>query len=137
LRISFSALPSDIDVTALGKASGNTIKPYKVKQKLKNEDKMMGIILIAVGFLMMWIGLSSLFDPLIAIMKVLPFLGNLGKGLIQVVTFIIAAVLTLVTVAIFGIFRNVVALIVVLGLLIVIFVILMGKRKKVATQSQV
>lgn len=153
IRLSFSVLKSDIPVTALGKASGNTITKHTVKQAAKNEvtfyrvfngtkedavsalkgeDKMMGIILIAVGFFMMWIGLSSVFQPLIAILKVLPFLANLGKGVIGAITFAVALVLTLVTVGLFAIFRNIIALIIVLALLVVLFVVLMNKKKQQA-----
>lgn len=151
IRLSYSVLKNDIPVTALGKASGNTITKYTIQQaaknevtfyrvfkgsredaisQLKTEDKIMGIILIAVGFLMMWIGLSSLFQPLVAILKVLPFLANLGKGVIGAITFAVALVLTLVTVLLFAVFRNIIALIVVLALLVVLVVVLMNKKKQ-------
>ncbi len=61
-------------------------------------------ILRGVGFMLMWIGLGLIFKPLSVLMDVLPLLGTIvGKG-IGFVTFIIAAVLALITIAIAWLF---------------------------------
>jgi hypothetical protein len=61
-------------------------------------------VLRFAGFLLMWLGLGLIFKPMSVLMDVIPLFGTIvGKG-IGFVTFIIAAVLALVTIAIAWLF---------------------------------
>lgn len=149
LRISYKALGSGIKLTLFGKLDGKEIVAYYHKGKtrlfrafsgtkdeaiatLKTEHKVMGWILRIVGFLLMWIGLSLIFGPISAILDVLPFLGSVGRGLIGVITFIIALVLSIITILISMVFHNTIALIVLVIIAIVVIYLLVGRKKKTA-----
>jgi hypothetical protein len=97
-------------------------------------------ILRAVGFLAMFIGLSMVFKPLSVLADVLPFLGDLvgmGTGL---VAFVLAVVLSLITIAIaWVVVRPVVGIAMLAGaaVLIVLFVRrAKGKGKAKAAAAQ-
>lgn len=149
LRISFKAVNAGIKATLFGKMEGKEIVAYYHKGKtrlyraltgtkdeaviqLKTEHKVMGWILRIVGFLLMWIGLSSILGPISAILDVLPFLGRVGRGLIGVITFIIALVLSIITILISMIFHNTIALILLVIIAIVVVYLLIGRKKKTA-----
>ncbi|HRQ63658.1 MAG TPA: TMEM43 family protein [Xanthomonadaceae bacterium] len=93
-------------------------------------NNMLTWILRFAGFMLMWIGLGLIFKPLSVLMDVIPLLGTIvGKG-IGFVTFIIAAVLSLITIAIAWLFYRPllgIALLIVAGGLIYWMVV---KRKK-------
>jgi hypothetical protein len=90
----------------------------------------MGWILRIVGFVLMWIGLSLILGPISAFLDVLPFLGKVGRGLIGVITFVIALVLSLITILISMIFHNTIALILLIIIVIVVIYLLVGRKKK-------
>ncbi len=117
-RITFDAVqPTQISVIA--QQIGNSFEPYRSKvggtiellqtgsysadsmiQKAQDDNKIMTWILRALGFILMSIGLSMVFKPLSVIADVLPILGDIlgaGTGLIS---FLIAGVLSLITIAI-------------------------------------
>lgn len=148
-RLRYRAVPNNIFVTAFGKLSGDTVVPYWFKGEdklyraltgdrenaiatLKTEHKMMTWILRGVGFVMMWFGLSLVFGPFLALAGVLPFLKQLGRFVISLVTFAVAFVLSLLTIIISMIAHNIWALIaaVVMVLGLVIF-FLKTRQKKV------
>ena len=79
---------------------------------------MIGWILRLVGFLLMWIGLGLCFGPITAFLDVLPFLGSAGRFVISMAALPVALVLSLITILISILAHNLLALIVVLGLLI-------------------
>ncbi|MGB3341149.1 MAG: TMEM43 family protein [bacterium] len=149
LRISFKAVHAGIKVTLFGKLDDKKIVAYFHKGKtrlyraftgtkdeaivqLKTEHKVMAWILRIVGFLLMWIGLSLVFGPISAILDVLPFLGNVGRGLIGVITFVVALILSVITILISMIFHNTIALILLVIIAIVVIYLLIGRKKKTA-----
>ncbi len=149
LRISFKAVHAGIKVTLFGKLKGREIIAYYHKGKtrlyrafagtkdeaivqLKTEHKVTGWILRIVGFLLMWIGLSLVFGPLSAILDVLPFLGSVGRGLIGVITFFVALILSVITILISMIFHNTIALILLVIIAAVVIYLLIGRKKKTA-----
>jgi hypothetical protein len=154
LRIHYTALNSDINVTVFGLLQGGRIVPYIYKGKdtlyharagtrdeaiatLHKEYQTVGWILRLVGFLMMWIGLTMCFAPINAVLDVLPFLGNVGRGLIAVVMFIVALGLSLATIIVSMIAHNPIALIITIVVLIGV-VFLVGrliKKRKAAPQA--
>lgn len=139
-RISYSVLKNGTEGTVFGKLNGGKIEAYvdlgdtgaKVYRfcdssrdeciaQMHSEYKMMLWIFRAVGFVMMWIGLSLLLGPISTFLDVLPFLGSLSRGLISVVTLIVALVLSIVTILISMLIHNIVALVVTLVVLVGIF----------------
>ena len=149
MRIHYTALASDINVTVFGQLTGGQIVPYIHEGKdrlyhartgtreeaiatLSQEHKTVGWILRLVGFLMMWIGLTMFFGPINAVLDVLPFLGNVGRGLISIVMFFVALGLSIATIIVSMIAHNLIALIITLVILVgVVFLIgrLIKKRK--------
>jgi hypothetical protein len=73
------------------------------------------------GFLMMWIGLTSILAPLSVILDVLPFLGSLSRTIISAIMFLVALVLSSITILISMVFHNIFALIITL---LIVFAIL-------------
>jgi len=150
-RIHYTGLSSDVNVTVFGQLSGGQIVPliYKGEDRLyharmgtrdeaiatlSQEHKTVGWILRLVGFLMMWIGLSMCFAPINAVLDVLPFLGNVGRGLVSIVMFFVALGLSIVTIIVSMIAHNIIALIITIVILIGL-VFLIGrliKKKKAA-----
>lgn len=139
-RISYSVLKNGTEGTVFGKLNGGKIEAYvdledtgaKVYRfcdstrdeciaKMHSEYKTMLWIFRAVGFFMMWIGLSMLLGPISTFLDVLPFLGSLSRGLISVVTLIVALVLSIVTILVSMLIHNIVALVVTVVVLIGIF----------------
>jgi len=147
LRISFEGVHAGIKVTLFGKLDGKEIVTYYHKGKtrlyraftgtkdeaivqLKTEHKVMGWILRIIGFVLMWIGLSLILGPISAFLDVLPFLGKVGRGIIGVITFVIALVLSLITILVAMIFHNTIALILLIIIVIVVIYLLVGRKKK-------
>ncbi len=155
LRIHYTALHSDINVTVFGQLQGGQIVPYMYKGEdmlyharagtrdeaiaaLHQEHQTVGWILRLVGFLMMWIGLTMCFAPINAVLDVLPFLGNVGRGFISIVMFIVALGLSIATILVSMIAHNIIALIITIAILIgVVFLIgrIIKKRKAAPTPA--
>jgi hypothetical protein len=147
VRISYTALPNDIGVTAFGKLQGGSLVPYMHKGKTKiyharygtmeeaiaklhKEHQTTTWIFRIVGFLMMWIGLTMFFGPINAVLDVLPFLGNVSRTLIGIAMFIVALVLSLITIVISMIAHNIIALIITLVIIIGGVLLIATLRKK-------
>lgn len=135
VRVSYRGLPQNSQVTVFGKQEGSQLNPFITNRQdrlyrafLSDRDSAIATmnseytaitwILRLVGFFMMWIGLGMLFGPISAFLDVLPFLGNLGRGMIGFVTFAVAFVLSAITILISVILHNILAMIVVLLLLV-------------------
>jgi hypothetical protein len=150
MRIHYTGLASDINVTVFGQLTGGQVVPYLHKGEdklyharlgtreeaiaaLSQEHKTVGWILRLVGFLMMWFGLSMCFAPINAVLDVLPFLGNVGRGMVAIVMFFVALGLSIVTIIVSMIAHSPIALIITIVILIgVIFLIGRLIRKKKA-----
>ncbi len=153
LRIHYTALASDINVTVFGLLQGGNIVPfiYKGEDKLyharmgtrdeaiatlSKEHKTVGWILRLVGFLMMWIGLTMFFGPINAVLDVLPFLGNISRTLISIAMFVVALVLSIATIVVSMIAHNPIALIITIVVIIgIVFLIGRLVRKKKASKA--
>jgi hypothetical protein len=149
LRIRYTGLASDINVTVFGQLQSGNIVPYLYKGEdklyharmgtreeaiaaLSQEHKTVGWILRLVGFLMMWIGLTMFFGPINAVLDVLPFLGSVGRTLISIVMFFVALGLSLATIIVSMIAHNIIALIITIVILVgLVFLVgrLMKKKK--------
>ncbi len=149
LRIHYTALASDINMTVFGQLTGGQIVPFIYKGEdrlyharfgtreeaiatLSQEHKTVGWILRLVGFLMMWIGLAMCFAPINAVLDVLPFLGNVGRGMVAIVMFFVALGLSIVTIIVSMIAHSPIALIITLVIIAgLVFLIarLISKKK--------
>lgn len=135
LRIQYRAVPNQLRGTVFGTQSGATIAPYMYRgessfyrafgsdraqaiNQLQGEHDTLTWILRLVGFLMMWFGMSMMLAPITAFLNVLPFLGSLGGWAIGGITFVIALVLSAVTIIISLIAHNLIALIIILALIL-------------------
>ncbi|MBI5753628.1 TMEM43 family protein [Candidatus Peregrinibacteria bacterium] len=155
MRITYTVVKQDIDATVLGKLNGTKIEPFVDTSKgnaklyriftsggvdaaigqLSNEHTTMTWILRAVGFIMMWVGLSALFGPISTLLDVLPFFGSLSRAMIGTVTFIVCLVLSIVTIVVSMIAHNIYAVIgtaVVLVVAGILFMRMHGKKKAAA-----
>jgi len=117
-RITFMvANPTEASVIA--KQKGNTFEPYATKaggtiellqtgvhtaaemiQKAQADNNVMTWVLRLVGFIVMLVGLGMILKPLSVIADVVPILGNIVGAGIGFVAFLLAAVLSLTTIAI-------------------------------------
>lgn len=139
MRVSYQVINLNQDVTVFGKLSGNTIKSFTSSDgqelyrmfmgsreaalnTIKTEDSTTTWILRGVGFLMMWIGLSSLFAPLTTLASIIPFLGSLSKSVINGITFVVSVILTILTILISMLLHSVVALVIVGAITLLIFI---------------
>lgn len=136
VRISYSGVAANTQAIAFGKQQGAALVPYLSAkndrlyrvfvntdragaiQQMSTEYEMIGWILRLVGFMLMWIGLSLCFGPITAFLDVLPFLGSAGRFVIGLVALPVALTLSIITIVISILAHNILALIVVLGLLI-------------------
>ena len=135
-RISYSGVAANTPAIAFGKQQGTALVPYLTRQndrlyrvfvntdragaiqEMNTEYVVMGWILRLVGFLLMWIGLGLCFGPITAFLDVLPFLGSAGRFVIGLVALPVALALSMITIVISILVHNILALIVVLGLLV-------------------
>lgn len=149
VRVKFDVVkPSEVSVIA--KQTGNTFKPYVAKasgtiellqvgvytademiEAAQASNRMMTWIVRLVGFLLMMGGLNLVFKPLSVVADVLPIAGTIVGAGTGVVSFLLAAVGSLITLAIaWVVYRPIVG-----GVLIVIaigvIVALKGKLKPV------
>jgi hypothetical protein len=150
-RISYSGVAANRQAIAFGKQQGTALLPYLTTkndqlyrvfvnttregaiQEMGTEYEVVGWILRLVGFLLMWIGLGLCFGPITTFLDVLPFLGSAGRFVVGLVALPVALTLSAITIVISILAHNVLALIVVLGLLIG-GVLLWSRARKQQTQ---
>ncbi|MFA6305136.1 MAG: TMEM43 family protein [Candidatus Gracilibacteria bacterium] len=150
LRISYSALKNNLNGTAFGKLENGKLVTF-VDQKtaeslyrlfdgtfdeaiktMHSEYTTWLWIVRLIGFLMMWIGLSSLFGPISVVLDVLPVLGGLSRGAIGLLTFIVSLVLSILAILVSMLLHSLVAMVVVAVVGIIAFVVVLKiKGKKV------
>lgn len=122
VRISFrQVLPGEVSLIA--KVVNDSFEPFTAKngyslltlqdgtvsmdnmfQTEKEGNKTTGWILRIIAFLLILIGLRSIFDIVVTLLKVLPFLANIANLGIKLVTFVLALAWTLVVFAIAWLF---------------------------------
>ena len=147
-RISYTYIPNDNKkYTVIGKINDDSIIKYREEDGeifrifdtdfagaiavLHQEYSVMVWLVRAGGFALMWIGLMLITGPLIALARIIPFFGGLVNGLGGIVSFIIALILSGITILVSMILHNVIALVVVLiATVLVIAYILKNKKRK-------
>ncbi|MCI5225462.1 MAG: hypothetical protein D3918_02100, partial [Candidatus Electrothrix sp. AX2] len=123
----------DIELLQIGEHSAEAMF-----QKAQTDNKILTWILRAAGFLLMMIGLSMIFKVFSVLADVLPFLGNIVEAGTGFIAFLLAAVLSLITIAIAWIvFRpllGIILLAVAVGLTVLISTkVRASKAKKTST----
>lgn len=143
LRVSYSSIPNGSHVTIFGaysnKDSVTTIIPYTATQALKdstsfyhmrygskddttktlgNEFNFLLWVLRILGFMMMWMGLSMILSPIQRLLGYIPLIGVVGNFILNLLSFVVAVALCLITIFIAIVLHNVVAL--VIGSIVVI-----------------
>ncbi|MFM7427995.1 MAG: TMEM43 family protein [Elainella sp.] len=115
LRICYTALPASTTVTAVAQLQPqNRLQPYlqddtriyrmllgsraEAITSLKTEHRIWSWLFRGLGFLMMWLGLFLFAAPVSAILDFIPILGDLSSAVAGVASFLIAFVLSAVTI---------------------------------------
>lgn len=136
LRVSYKTVSYPIKVTSFGKFEQNSLTPYVDKKghslyrmfegtkdeavtKFHEEYTTALWIFRLVGFLMMAIGLMMFFGPLSTLLDIVPIFGSLSRTLVGIASIVAALVLSAVTILVSMVLHNIVALIIVLGVLII------------------
>ena len=94
---------------------------------MESQYKLLLWVFRVIGFILMWTGLSLLFSPLIQLLDIVPFFGDIGKSVIQGITFVVALILSAITIAISIVVHNAIALGITISILIIGGIILMKK----------
>jgi hypothetical protein len=134
LRLSYRSLNNNVQATVFGTlVAQNKLIPYKGQRNvtfyrlftetrdqaiasLKTEHKIITLVLRVVGFLMMWSGLNLMIEPLGVLLDFIPFLGNLSRTASGFVTFIVAGILSGITIVVAIILHNPIMLFLAAGL---------------------
>jgi hypothetical protein len=153
LKISYSVINNGQEATTFGKLEKNGEKTsinsyldpksnslvYAIRsgnkdmaiKTLDNEHNLLLWGLRFLGFMLMWFGLMSFFEPFGVILDVLPIFGNIGRFLYNAIAFIIALVLSTITILISLIVHNIYILILTILAVIALTFYIYNKKKQV------
>ncbi len=148
VRIKFQVV-NPTEISLMAKQVGNTFEPYKTSvggtiellrdgvftaeamiEKAQQSNRILTWVLRLVGFLLMLIGLNMIFKPLSVVADVLPFLGSIVGAGTGIISFLIALILSLVTIAIAWIFYRPLLAIGIIAVVVVLIVLTRMKVKK-------
>lgn len=147
IRISYSAVPNNMEGTVFGKLNGSQIDPFVNKEAklyrlflgthdeavatLATEHSMKTWILRLVGFVLMWVGLGMVFGPISVLLDVVPFFGSVSRFAINGAAFLVALILSVVTILVSMIFHSPIALVVIAILSAgILYYVFKAKQKK-------
>jgi hypothetical protein len=118
VRIKFEIVPQQ-EISVVAQQSGSSFTPYQSKaggsiellqegmksaaamfEKAQSDNTILTWLLRAGGFFLMFLGLSMMLKVLSVLADVLPFLGNLVGAGTGIISFLIAGVLSLLTIAV-------------------------------------
>lgn len=148
LRVSFQSIKPGV-VSVVAQQMGQSFAPYQTKaggtvellayemksadmmfQTAQSQNKFMTWILRLIGFFIMMLGLSMILKPLVVLGDVVPFIGTVVGVGTGIISFLVALVLSLVTIAIAWVtFRPVLAVIL-LVLAVCSILLIRSKLKK-------
>ena len=150
IRISYSVITNPLEkVTVFGKLdkSNQKISQYFGKNNVKlysvfegNKDTAISIMntehntltwaLRGLGFILMWIGLMTLFNPISVFLDILPIFGSISRIGIALITFFVSLVLSIITILISILTHNLITLIVVILFTIVALILYLKSKRK-------
>lgn len=137
VRVSYNVLNSGTDVTLFGKLSGASVMNYTDESTGMNLYRMfvgsydaaiaqmhgeyvtMMWLMRLLGFVMMWGGMMLVLGPISTLLDVLPAFGSVSRFILGAITFVIALVLSLVTIAVSMLFHSLIAVIIAAVLVLV------------------
>lgn len=147
VRVKFEMV-KPVDVSVIAKQAGNTFEPYVTKagrslsllqtgthtaeamiQAAQAGNKMMTWMLRLAGFICMMVGLNLFFKPLSVIADVLPIAGTIVGAGTGFIAFLVAALASLLTIALAWIVYRPLLGILLLGVAVGLMVALKGKLK--------
>ncbi|MFZ1756022.1 MAG: TMEM43 family protein [Caldilineaceae bacterium] len=140
LRIHFQAVPSGRQAVLFGQVAGDSIVPYFHRERdrlyraffsgradalaeMSAEYRFALWGMRVAGLVLYWVSFLLVFSPFIRLLGGIPLLGRLGKGLIAIVTFVVAALLALVVATLAYLFHNPLALLILLLLAGLLFAV--------------
>lgn len=149
IRISYDYYPAGKVGTVVGDWDGGRIVPHVYRKTgtflgvfpgsaehfaahLESEHRMVTWLIRIGSLLMMWIGMNMVLGPLLLVMERVPILGAVGRGIIGIVTGVLAFVLWLLTL----ILANLWLVLLVIAALVTIAVIVAKRKKKEAATAQ-
>ena len=139
IRISYTALASPATVTVFGQQSGEGLMPYVYDKsstffraltgdrnaaiaQLQTEHTVTSWLLRGGGFLMIWLGLTLVLNPLATIAGVLPILKQITGFITGIITFVVALVIwgvvTLISVVLHNIWLALAAAVLIVGVVL-------------------
>lgn len=141
LRIHYTAVPSGIPVTLFGQVGDGRVEPYmhRGKERLYRAfqssrtdaiDQMGAEYRFALwgsrigGMILLWIAFMLALSPFMRLLGAIPVLGGLGKGLLAILTLLLAAVITVIVATISYLFHNPLTLVVLIVLTAMAFAVL-------------
>lgn len=154
-KISFSIVRTPQDVTVMAQQQNNSFTAYKTQIGKTKELLYMGLLskemvidkqreaafitrwlLRGGGFMLMWFGLMLITKPLAALASILPFGGRIMSSITGIVSFLIAACLSLVAIATFWFaFRPILSAVLLLGAAACVIGAIMFRRKRAAANA--
>ena len=148
MRISFKVV-KPMEVSIIARQVDDTFEPYATKaggtiellhtgvhsaeemiQTAQRSNQVLTWILRVVGFLVMCIGLTMIISPLSVIADVLPILGSIVGAGTGIISFLLAAILSLVTIGIAWIVYRPLCGIILLAVAVGLIVVVRSKLRK-------
>jgi hypothetical protein len=139
LRICYSALPNQATVTVLGQLQGDQLVPTQYQNQtffrlsygsreaaiadLKSTYLTWLWFLRLLGFLMMWAGLALLAQPVNVLLSVVPFLGELSELISGAASFMLAFVLSFITIIVSSLVHQPIVLLGSIGVTLAVFLL--------------
>lgn len=131
IRVSYEVIRDGTNSTVFGKLDGDTIGAYyddgtklhylytgtrdAALGNMHQEYLIALWVVRALGFILMWLGMMMVLGPISVFLDVLPIMGKVSRSAIGIVTFLVALVLSVVTMVVSKILHNPIALIIVLA----------------------
>lgn len=154
LRVSYRVLKSGFTGTAFGSIDPEniTLKPFSVGNKrivdklfgklyrifnsdrqaaiqtLHSEFSTLGWILRLTGFIMMWLGIFLVFEPISVLLDIVSVIGTVSRFLIGGIAFLIALPLSIITIIVSMLAHSVIALAIVVAASIAVTIIVITNR---------
>ena len=148
LRVSFSILPEGTH-SIIAMQSGSSLKPFTTRggrelllmrtgtvpadamfEKAQADNTALTWMLRIGGVALMWLGFTMLFKPLVVLADVLPIAGRIVGAGVGFVSFLIAVVLSLVTIALAWLWYRPLLGLALVGIAVVAFYFLFRRVKK-------
>lgn len=129
MRISYSTMPADQEVTVFGQLNDTNITPYigeknstlyrifsgtrdESLSQMSTEHTQSTWGIRILGFILMWVSLGMLLGPISTALDFVPLVGNISRSAIGIATFIVAAILSIIVIWISMVLQNIVTLII-------------------------